>query len=254
MEVALRWAEIAGLIAFAISGYLDAERRRMDPVGHFALAFVAAFGGGTLRDLLIDRRPLFWIEHHEWVVAVFVLSLVLPWLSRLRARPWVERVVQWPDALGMGLFAATGTALSLDGGLPVFVAVMMGVITATFGGVIVDVLCNEVPRIFRRTELHATCAFAGGWAYVVLGGVDAPRTLAIAAGAAVAFGLRMLAVGEAGSSPSWTTPAVEIVGIVEIGSRFGLVSTFSKRDQAVGRLSQVGFVHRANRNRARLGR
>lgn len=203
MEIALRWAEIAGLIAFAVSGYLEAERRGMDPIGHFALAFVSAFGGGTLRDLLIDRRPLFWIEHHEWVVALLALSLALPWLARRRAQPWVERAVQWPDALGMGLFAASGTALALDGGLPVLIAVMMGVITATFGGVIVDVLCNEVPRIFRRTELHATCAFLGGWAYVGLDALDAPRSVAIGVGAGLAFGLRMLAVGR-----GWRLPEV----------------------------------------------
>jgi uncharacterized membrane protein YeiH len=203
MEIALKWAEIAGLIAFAVSGYLEAERRRMDPVGHFALAFVAAFGGGTLRDVLIDRRPLFWIEHHVWVVAVFAMSLVLPWVARHRARPWVERAVQWPDAVGMGLFAATGTALAIDAGLPAFVAVMMGVITATFGGVIVDVVCNEVPRLFRRTELHATCAFAGGWTFVALDAVDAARPAAVAAGAGVAFALRMLAVGR-----GWRLPVI----------------------------------------------
>jgi hypothetical protein len=203
MELALRWAEVAALVAFAVSGYLEAERRRMDPIGHFALAFVAAFGGGTLRDVLIDRRPLFWIEHHEWVVAVFALSLLLPWFARDRVRPWVERVVPWPDALGLGLFAATGTTLSLDAGLPVFVAVMMGVITATFGGVIVDVLCNEVPRIFRRTELNATCAFACGWTVVGLGAIDAPQPLSIAAGAALGFGLRMLAMRR-----GWRLPAL----------------------------------------------
>ncbi|MFM1991541.1 MAG: hypothetical protein RJA99_4498 [Pseudomonadota bacterium] len=203
MELALRWAEIAALVAFAVSGYLEAERRGMDPVGHFVLAFVAAFGGGTLRDLLIDRRPLFWIEHHGWVVAVFVLSLALPWLSRHRARGWVERVVPWPDALGLGLFAATGTALSLDAGLPPFVAVMMGVITATFGGVIVDVFSNEVPRIFRRTELQATCAFAGGWLLVALEAAGAPRPVAIAAGSGAAFALRMLAVRR-----GWRLPTV----------------------------------------------
>ncbi|MCX7229576.1 MAG: trimeric intracellular cation channel family protein [Burkholderiales bacterium] len=203
MELALRWAEIAALVAFAVSGYLEAERRGMDPIGHFALAFVAAFGGGTLRDVLIDRRPLFWIEHHEWVVAVFALSLLLPWLARDRVRPWVERVVPWPDALGLGLFAATGTTLSIDAGLPPFVAVMMGVITATFGGVIVDVLCNEVPRIFRRTELNATCAFACGWTVVGLVAIDAPRPLSIAAGAALGFGLRMLAMRR-----GWRLPAL----------------------------------------------
>jgi uncharacterized membrane protein YeiH len=85
----------------------------------------------------------------------------------------------------------------------VLIAVMMGVITATFGGVIVDVLCNEVPRIFRRTELHATCAFAGGWAFVGLDALDAPRSLAIGVGAALAFALRMVAVGR-----GWRLPAV----------------------------------------------
>jgi uncharacterized membrane protein YeiH len=203
METALQWAEIAGLVAFAISGYLEAERRGMDPIGHFTLAFVTAFGGGTLRDLLIDRRPLFWVEHHGWVVAVFALCLVLPWVARRRARTWVERVVQWPDALGMGLFAASGTALALEAGLPVFLATLMGVITATFGGVIADVLSNEVPRIFRRTELHATCAFAGGWAFVAIASVGGPRPLAIAVGAALAFGLRMLAV-----SRGWRLPMI----------------------------------------------
>ncbi|HYF59554.1 MAG TPA: trimeric intracellular cation channel family protein [Burkholderiaceae bacterium] len=205
MELALRWAEIAGLVAFAVSGYLEAERRGMDPIGHFALAFVAAFGGGTLRDLLIDRRPLFWIEHHGWVVGVFVLCLALPWATRLRARPWVERAVQWPDALGMGLFAASGTALSIGAGLPTFVAVLMGVITATFGGAIVDVLCNEVPRIFRRTELHATCAFCGGWAFVGAIGAGAPQPVAIALGAALAFAMRLAAVHRGWRLPSLDT-------------------------------------------------
>jgi uncharacterized membrane protein YeiH len=204
MEIALYWGEIAGLVAFALSGYLEAERRGMDPIGHFTLAFVTAFGGGTLRDLLIDRRPLFWIDHHGWVLAVFALCLLMPWVARRRTRPWVERAVNWPDALGMGLFAATGTAVSLEAGLPAFVAVMMGVITATFGGVLADVLSNKVPRIFRRTELHATCAFAGGWLFVGLAWLGAPRPAAIAAGAALAFGLRMLAIGR-----GWRLPAVE---------------------------------------------
>ena len=204
MEIALYWGEIAGLVAFALSGYLEAERRGMDPIGYFTLAFVTAFGGGTLRDLLIDRRPLFWIDHHGWVLAVFALCLLMPWVARQRTRPWVERAVTWPDALGMGLFAATGTAISLEAGLPPFVAVMMGVITSTFGGALADVLSNEVPRIFRRTELHATCAFAGGWLFVGLAWLGAPRPAAIAAGAALAFGLRMLAIGR-----GWRLPVVE---------------------------------------------
>lgn len=194
MQTTLIWAEILALLAFAISGYLEADRRKMDPVGHFTIAFVCAFGGGTLRDVLLDRRPLFWVEHQGWAIAILILCLVLPWLTRARVGAWVERVIPWPDALGMGLFAASGTAIALDAGMPVFIATMMGVITATFGGVIRDVLCNEVPRIFLRTELHATCAFAGAWVYVGTSMWLPDHTLALAAGSAVAFVLRMLAV------------------------------------------------------------
>jgi uncharacterized membrane protein YeiH len=193
-------------VAFALSGWLEAERRGMDPIGHFALAFVAAFGGGTLRDLLIDRRPLFWIEHHGWVMGTFVLSLAVPWLVRRLPREVVGRWIVWPDALGLGLFAASGTALALDAGLPAFVAAMMGVITATFGGAIVDVLCNEVPRIFRRTELHATCAFAGGWACIAADAAGAPRAMAIALGASLAFAMRVAAVRRGWRLPSLDGP------------------------------------------------
>lgn len=206
METALQWAEVIGLVAFATSGWLEAERRRMDAVGHFVLAFVAAFGGGTLRDLLIDRRPLFWIEHHGWVLVTFVASLTVPWLVRRMARERVERWIRWPDAIGLGLFAASGSALALDAGLPVFVAVMMGVITATFGGAIVDVLCNEVPRIFGRSELYATCAFAGGWAFVLADAAQAPRALAIALGASVACAIRIGAVRRGWRLPSLDRP------------------------------------------------
>lgn len=195
--------ETIGLLAFALAGYLEAERRGMDTVGHFVLAFLTAFGGGTLRDVLLDRRPLFWVEFHYWAVAVFVLCLVLPWLTRWRPAD-IGRAIQWPDALGLGLFAASGTAIALDAGMPVFIASLMGVITATFGGVLRDVVVNEVPGIFRPSELYATCAFVGAWVFIaaeLIAGSD--RLLSILAGASVAFVLRVLAMRR-----GWRLPTV----------------------------------------------
>jgi uncharacterized membrane protein YeiH len=194
METALQSVEVVALLAFALAGYLEAERRRMDVIGHFVLSFVTAFGGGTLRDVLLDRRPLFWVEHHHWVVVVFVLCLVLPWFTRWRPARF-EQAIQWPDALGLGLFAASGTAIALDAGMPIFIASLMGVITAAFGGVIRDVIVNEVPQIFRRSELYATCAFVGAWAFIAAElAAGTGRLLAIAIGASVAVALRLVAM------------------------------------------------------------
>jgi uncharacterized membrane protein YeiH len=203
METALQSVEVVALLAFALAGYLEAERRRMDVIGHFVLAFVTAFGGGTLRDVLLDRRPLFWVEHHQWAVAVFVLCLALPWLTRWRPRS-VETAIQWPDALGLGLFAASGAAIALEAEMPLFIASLMGVVTATFGGVIRDVIVNEVPQIFRRTELYATCAFAGAWACIAaIEFIGLGRLPSIAIGASVAFGFRILAMQR-----GWRLPTV----------------------------------------------
>lgn len=203
VQVMLGWIELLGLIAFAASGYLEAERREMDPIGHFALAFVTAFGGGTLRDLLIDRRPLFWVEHQEWVLIVLLLCLTLPWITRLRPLRAQSKLVLWADALGMGLFAVSGTAFALNAQMPLFIATMMGVITASFGGVMRDIVCNEVPRVFQRTELYATCAFAGAWVFVGLHWLGVDQSLAMAGGTLLAFGLRVAAL-----SRGWTLPRV----------------------------------------------
>ncbi len=194
VQTALAWIEVIGLLSFAVAGYLEAERREMDPVGHFAMAFLTAFGGGTLRDLLIDRRPLFWVEHQEWVLIVLLICLTLPWLTRRKPLRLSSRLMQYADALGMGLFAVSGAAFSLRAGMPLFLASMMGVITASFGGVMRDIVCNQVPRVFQRTELYATCAFAGAWCFIGLDAIGLAQPLAMAAGTLTAFVLRVVAI------------------------------------------------------------
>jgi uncharacterized membrane protein YeiH len=168
MGALLQVIEVAGILAFAFSGFIEARRKNMDMVGVFTVAFITAFGGGTLRDILLDRRPLFWVEHQEYTLLIFVLALVLtPFLRHLRFA-LTEWLIVVADAFGLGLFSALGASLAQDVGTPIFVSVMMGVITGIFGGVLRDVICNEIPLVFRRGHLYATCSFVGCWAYLLL--------------------------------------------------------------------------------------
>ncbi|HTD03315.1 trimeric intracellular cation channel family protein [Undibacterium sp.] len=194
MTTLLHVVEVGGIIAFALSGFIEARMKKMDAVGVFTVAFITAFGGGTLRDLLLDRRPLFWVEHQEYPILVFVLALgATPFLRHLRSNA-TERAIIYADALGLGLFSVGGASLALEGKMPLFICVMMGVITGIFGGVLRDVICNEIPLVFRRGQLYATCSFTGCWAYLLLNRLKVSETLAVAMGILITFTLRMLAV------------------------------------------------------------
>jgi uncharacterized membrane protein YeiH len=197
--------EAAATLAFALSGLLEAARKRLDAVGVGVVAGLAAFGGGTLRDVLLDRRPFFWVEHSEWLWAL--LGLTVAAMAFLRARHFAptERAMQWPDALGLGLFSATGTQLALAQGLPGIVAVLMGVITATFGGVLRDIVCNEIPTALRDHRPYAVCAFAGGWVLVLAQQAGMQPGLALLLGAAVATGLRVTALVTGFTLPRWSS-------------------------------------------------
>ncbi|MDE2604562.1 MAG: trimeric intracellular cation channel family protein [Burkholderiales bacterium] len=197
--------EAAATLAFALSGLLEAARKRLDAVGVGVVAGLAAFGGGTLRDVLLDRRPFFWVEHSEWLWAL--LGLTVAAMAFLRARHFAptERAMQWPDALGLGLFSATGTQLALAQGLPGIVAVLMGVITATFGGVLRDIVCNEIPTALRDHRPYAVCAFAGGWVLVLSQQAGVQPGPALLVGAAVATGLRVTALVTGFTLPRWSS-------------------------------------------------
>ena len=138
--------EIAATVAFALSGLLAGARKKLDAVGLIVVAGLAAFGGGTLRDVLLDRRPFFWVDHANWLWALLLLCLGAMLFLRKRHLAVTERAMQWPDALGLGLFTATGTQLALAMGQPAIVAVLMGVITAVCGG------CAARHRVQRHPQ------------------------------------------------------------------------------------------------------
>lgn len=202
---ALQVIEFFAVVVSAIYGVLLASRKKMDFVGLFAVASAVAFGGGTIRDLCLDRTPLFWIENSHYTMVVFGLALVGALAPRLML--WLEKYLALPDALGLGLFSVVGTGYALALGTPLFVAALIGVITGAFGGVIADVICNELPTIFRPAPLYATCSFAGAWVYIA--GVEwdwePSVTQALSLGTVVFF--RLAAV-----KWNWRLPSVEHPG------------------------------------------
>lgn len=195
--------ELLATAAFALSGIMEAARKKLDAVGVCVVGFLCAFGGGTLRDLLLDQRPFFWVRHVEVLWGVFALCLLTMVVLRPRHFLVTEKAIQWPDALGLGLFTAAGVNQSLVLGLPGIVAVMMGVITAVFGGVLRDMVCNDIPTAFSDHRPYAVCAFAGAWAYVGLWTLDSPGWVCMLLCVAVTAGLRALALWFDWQLPPW---------------------------------------------------
>lgn len=195
--------EILGTIAFAFSGVVESARRRLDAVGVCVVAFLAAFGGGTLRDILLDRRPFFWVQHSEQLWLVFGLVTAALFFMRNRHLEPTERAMQWPDALGMGLFAASGaqTALAFDS--PALVAALMGTVTAVFGGVLRDIVCNDIPKVFRDHQPYAVWAFVAGWMIVAMDALGVAEWLALLLAAGTATLLRVLSVLFDWRLPAW---------------------------------------------------
>ncbi len=186
--------EIIGVAAFALSGIIEAARKQFDLVGVVMVGFIAAFGGGTIRDLLLDRRPFFWVEQEFWVWVLIGVGFALPFFFKARHIEFTERAMLVPDAIGLGAFAAGGTHLALDAGASPLIAVVMGVITAVVGGVLRDVLVNEVPRAFHDHQPYAVLGFAGGWLVVLLGYLNLPENLDVLIGAVVIIALRLAAI------------------------------------------------------------
>jgi uncharacterized membrane protein YeiH len=188
----LRLIEFLGILAFGLSGLIEARRTKMDFVGAYATAFLTALGGGTLRDLLLGKQP-FWVTHQEYPLTIMALVMGALIVFRLKKLTLTEHTIIIPDGLGLGLFSASGTAAAFDMGLSPFICVLMGVITATFGGVLRDIACNKIPVIFRRTELYATCSFFAAAAYWGGRALGVEHALAATASIVIALGLRVLA-------------------------------------------------------------
>lgn len=155
-----------GIFIFSITGALKARTYRMDIFGAIVLAFITSYGGGTLRDLLIGRMPVNWINDNIALILVFCATGIT-FFFELNFGLF-RKMIFYTDAFGLGLFTTVGIEVSLQHHINEEYAVVMGVITATFGGLIADIFCNAVPNLLKRGELYATACAIGGVIYVLL--------------------------------------------------------------------------------------
>ena len=195
--------DIVGTLAFALSGLIEAARKKLDLVGMAMVSGLAAFGGGTLRDILLDRRPFFWVENEIWVWILIVICIGALLFMRSRHLEPTERAMQWPDAIGLGAFTAGGTQLALSAGVPAVISVIMGVLTAIFGGVLRDIVVNEIPKAFTDHIPYAVIAFTGGWVVVGLNQLNVDAFVAVSVGAVFTIVLRVLALLFGWRLPIW---------------------------------------------------
>ncbi|MDA1080173.1 MAG: TRIC cation channel family protein [Gemmatimonadetes bacterium] len=185
--------EVIAVVLAALAAMIGAAKKGLDFVGTYALALIVAFGGGTIRDVLLDRRPFFWADRWEYLVVIFVLCI--PFVYSRAVHSLSQRVVargEFIDALGLGFYTVVGCTLALNADQPAIVAILLGVITSTGGGIMGDVLTNEVPGYFRHGRLYASSAFAGAVTFVGLSPYG--NVVAVSASVTIAVALRLVSV------------------------------------------------------------
>jgi uncharacterized membrane protein YeiH len=193
------WFDYLGLAVFAATGALAAARRRHDVVTFVAFAILTGIGGGTLRDLLIGA-PVFWVHSGHYLFVCVGVALAV-WIAG--ERPWRNTALLWLDAVGLAAYAAIGAAKGLSYGVAVPVAVTMGVLTATFGGILRDVFAGE-PSVLLRREIYITAALLSATVYVAARSLNADPILSGLGAFAAGFALRAGAI-----LYGWTLPGFD---------------------------------------------
>lgn len=183
--------DLCAVAVCAITATLEAHRRELDLFGVAAIAVIAGIGGGTVRDVLLGRLPVYWVHDPIYVVVGIAAAVLTFFLGRRLPIP--RNFFLLPDALGMALFTVIGTSIAMSLHTHWFIAALMGVITAVFGGVIRDILCNEVPLIFR-TDIYATASLVGALLLIVLDGLGLGHGPAILCAMLATVTLRLAAI------------------------------------------------------------
>jgi len=183
--------DILGTIAFAISGVLVAMDKKLDLFGVFIIAFVTAIGGGTLRDLLIGNTPVIWMRESVYVFTILgAVIFAIVFRERLR---YLRKSLFLFDTIGIGLYTMVGIEKGLQAELLPIMCIALGTITASFGGVIRDILCNEIPVIFRK-EIYATACILGGISYFLVRKLPIVDEYVYVIGFSIVIVIRLLAV------------------------------------------------------------
>ena len=188
--------DLVGVAVFAVSGALAAGRKRLDILGVIVLALVTAVGGGTVRDVLLDRHPIFWLADPTYLTVITASALLTVAVSRYRppGRRTRGTLLLVADALGLALFSVAGAQVAEAAGLPTPSVVLLGTVTGAAGGVVRDVLSAEIPLVLRRGNLYASAAIVGIAIYRGLESADVPPREASLIGMAVIAALRLGAI------------------------------------------------------------
>lgn len=185
-------ADLFGVAVFAITGALMAGRKSMDLFGVLVIAIITALGGGTLRDVILDNHPVSWIRNDIYILVATLAALgTVIWVRM--TRPIHEKGLLIADAFGLSVFTVIGTEVALQYAMPSSTAVIMGVMTGVAGGVMRDVICNEIPLIFKK-EIYATACLAGAVTFVLLRMLETPHWLDTGVAMLVVLAIRLAAI------------------------------------------------------------
>lgn len=180
--------DYASVVIFALTGALVASRQQLDLVGFIFVAVLTAVGGGTVRDVLLGRVPVFWVQRPEYIVLIATAAITVFFTAHLLESRY--RVLLWLDAMALAVAVPAGVAVTVVTGHGPLVVLIMGVITGSVGGLMRDVLCNEVPLVLKQGELYLSCAFAGAAMALFVGWAGLGHLAALLSCAAVTFILR----------------------------------------------------------------
>jgi uncharacterized membrane protein YeiH len=200
----LYYLDLFGVAVFAVTGALMAGRKSMDLFGVVVIGLVTALGGGTLRDVILGHHPVSWIAHQASILVAIAAALGTVLWVRM-TRPIHDLGLLLADAIGLAVFTVGGTALAMTHQVPTITAVIMGVMTGVAGGVIRDVLCNQIPLIFRQ-EIYASACLLGALVYIGLLRLHGATELASLVAMAVVFGVRVAAIHW-----KWTLPRFHLL-------------------------------------------
>ncbi|REE82083.1 putative membrane protein YeiH [Lutibacter oceani] len=194
--------DILGIISFAISGSLVAMRKKLDPFGVFIIAFATSVGGGTLRDVLIGAKPVFWMKNTE-VIFLIIASYFFAIIFRKKLK-YLNKSLFLFDTIGLGLYTIMGTEIGLNYNFHPIVIISIATMSASFGGVIRDILCNEIPVIFRK-EIYATACVFGSITFLILHHFNVNESIIYASTSFIIISIRLVAVRFHLSLPTFYT-------------------------------------------------
>lgn len=191
LTLVVNWLGLFGIAVFAVSGALDAARKNMDILGFMLIGTITGLGGGTLRDVLLGQLPLYWTLDQTYVGLCLIASCITYFIApKLASR---QKALIWMDALGLSLFCVTGAQIAVQQGAAPLICVCLGVITASFGGILRDVLCGY-DLVLGQREFYITTAILGASMYLGLHWLGVSEDISLLGGFIAAFSLRCAAI------------------------------------------------------------